>query len=158
MQVFLLSPNYRNNAIQLFDLDARRASKQIVEAVQLLAFVSDSYGYNLPVNKQGKVYSVKGSHKKHVIVRWLREDSKRLVNLISYVVELSREFYKRRGKLHASSVTLVNWVEGNNIDILNLPSFSTVSWPGWFREDVNFVKTGDVFEDYKRYIIAQHKE
>lgn len=156
MQVFILSPNYVANASLLFDLDFRRASKQIVEAVQLLAYVSDAYGYSLPINKCGKAYAVKSSHRNHVIARWLREDKERLINLLAYTVELSREFYKRRGRLHASSISMVNWVNDNGLKVKGLPTFSTVTWPGWYREGVKFDRSGNVFDDYKRYIVAQH--
>lgn len=155
MQLFILSPNYRRNAEMLFELDFKRANKQITECLQLIAHVSKDFGYKVPLTKKDTLYGVKGGHNNHKITKWIRTDREILENLIIYTIELAKEYSSIRKREHASYISLRNWIKGNNIKIISKP-FSTIVWRTWFKPGFEHLETGNVFKDYRSYIIAQH--
>jgi hypothetical protein len=141
MQLFVLHQSPSKSAELLFELDRRRAMKQIVELCQMLATLTDE-----PVpKKDGGFYKKPKSIRNHPVT--LGISSKR--GLKSWAMAYLSELLKCSGNgshgcLKACSVLSKGWVDEG------VPEF------GWFGS-VPMIVPDDIFESYRLYILFKQK-
>ena len=140
MNVFILDNNVDVSARKLFELDAVRARKQIVELCQMLA-----QSTNEPIPKaDGSPYKHNKSLTNHPATKWVSQNRDWS---ILYLQALIKQYGKQHGCQEALNVFLTQ--------VSSVPSFSKL---GWFSKKVDWQELGsDILEATKNYILAKQQ-
>ena len=98
MQIFVLNKDPKKSANLLFNLDFKRANKQIVELGQILSAVSKNK-YNI---KNKKLY--KNCFINHPIILWVSNKHINFLWTLQYLKELLNKFLIIRHKHHKTEI------------------------------------------------------
>jgi hypothetical protein len=101
MNHFLIHPDPAVSAKILFDLDKRRAIKQILESAQMSAYGTLQYGYSQLVRDTGGEYKLNNQTGNHPCTLWVVDSRENYIWHVSYIWALLVEYTKRGGKQHA---------------------------------------------------------
>lgn len=156
MNLFIFSPNLKHSAEYFFNRDPRRARKQIVEAVQMIAMAVEEFGLRSLKTTLGKNYQWTKAQFSHPVSKWVREKKENFLWTVAYVYNLELYYFLKTGKFHRSYVSMAEALARTGIPATLQPEGTTcppfVGKEEFLTHPVDVSKLNSVYEKYQAYL------